>query len=99
MHKILYDYLVACATLSQMPRKRTTVTIDERAIKAIKAMATEVGATFPRYLETLMVSHAKEGGKLPEDYRLIGETRGGNRAVMTDRLESTGQKLDQISCG
>ena len=72
-----YIYVGAHAVLNQMPRRRTTVTIDEKAIKAIKAMATEVGATFPRYLETLMVSHAKQGGKLPEDYDLIGETRGG----------------------
>lgn len=65
-----------------MPRKRTTVTIDEEVIGAIKAMATEVGASFPRYLETLMVSHAKQGGKLPKDYSLIGETRGGNRTAI-----------------
>lgn len=64
-----------------MPRKRATVTIDEKAIRAIKAMATEVGASFPRYLETLMVAHAKKGGKLPQDYCLIGETRGGDRTA------------------
>ena len=57
------------------------MTIDEKAVRAIRAMATEVGATFPRYLETLMVSHAKEGGKLPKDYNLIGETRGGDRTI------------------
>lgn len=81
MHTIIYGYFVAYAALVQMPRKRTTVTLDETAIRAIKAMATEVGASFPRYLETLMVSHAKKGGKLPEDYKLIGETRGGDRTI------------------
>jgi len=69
-----------------MPRKRTTVTIDEEVIGAIKAMATEVGASFPRYLETLMVSHAKQGGKLPKDYSLIGETRGGDRTTVKGEL-------------
>lgn len=69
-----------------MPRKRTSVTIDEEVIGAIKAMATEVGASFPRYLETLMVSHAKQGGKLPKDYSLIGETRGGNRKTVKGEL-------------
>lgn len=83
---MLYIDGVARATPSQMPRKRTTVTLDETAIRAIKAMATEVGATFPRYLETLMVSHAKEGGKLPKDYMLIGETRGGNRTAVEGGL-------------
>ena len=83
---MFYYFCVARATQSQMPRKRTTVTLDETAIEAIRAMATEVGASFPRYLETLMVSHAKEGGKLPKDYSLIGETRGGNRAAIEGGL-------------
>lgn len=84
---MLYIYVVERTTSNRMPRRRTTVTIDEEAIGAIRAMATEVGATFPRYLETLMVSHAKERGKLPEDYSLIGETRGGDRTSNAQEVD------------
>ena len=69
---------------TDMPRKRTTITIDEEAIRAIKDLATDVGATFPRYLEKMMIEHAKEKGKLPSSYVPLGETRGGDRTQVKE---------------
>lgn len=69
---------------TDMPRKRTTITIDEEAIKAIKDLATEVGATFPRYLEKMMIEHAQQRGKLPSSYVPLGETRGGDRTQVKE---------------
>ena len=36
--------------------------------------------SLPKYLETVMVHHAQVKGVLPDDYELLGETRGGNRS-------------------
>lgn len=63
-----------------MPRKRTTITIDESALDAFKRLAKNANMSLPRYLELCMIRHAKLHGEMPDVYEPLGETRGGSRA-------------------
>ena len=62
-----------------MPRKRTTITLDVEAIEAFKRLAKKANMSLPKYLEALMITHAKSEGEIPQSYEPLGETRGGNR--------------------
>ena len=63
-----------------MPRKNTTLRLDVEAISAFRKLAKKANMSLPKYLETVMVHHAQVKGVLPDDYELLGETRGGNRS-------------------
>lgn len=62
-----------------MPRKNTTLRLDVDAVIAFRVLAKKSNMSFPRYLEALMVRHAKASGVLDDGYEPIGETRGGDR--------------------
>jgi hypothetical protein len=61
---------------SEMPRKRTSLTLDVDAVRAIRNLADKANMSLARYIEAIMVTEAKTKGELPHDYRLLGETRG-----------------------
>lgn len=65
--------------LAAMPRKRTTITIDVKALDAFRRMAKRANMSFPKFLEIRMIDIAKEEGELSKDYEPLGEIRGGAR--------------------
>ena len=70
--------------LVTMPRKRTSVTIDVKALDAFKRLAKKSNMSFPKYLEAQMIELAKAEGEIPQEYEMLGETRGGDRKSTAD---------------
>lgn len=62
-----------------MPRKRVTYTIDERVLEVINQMAAKEGDSRNRFLEKHFAHLGVLGGYLPTSFKLLGETRGGDR--------------------
>ena len=76
-------------TSQAVPRKRTTVTIDVDAIAAFQRLAKKANTSLSRYLESVMVVEAQNKGELPEDYELLGETRGHYKKVQASDRTTT----------
>jgi hypothetical protein len=63
-----------------MPRKQINFKIDDRLIPAFKDAAQEAGMSINGYLETLLMGHLKNLGKVPMDVQPLPEARGGKRS-------------------
>lgn len=63
-----------------VPRKNTAFRLDVEAIAAFKRLAKSENMSLPKYVEKIMIEHAKEKGEIAKDYEMLGETRGGNRS-------------------
>ena len=77
--------MIAIATV---PRKNTAFRLDIEAVKAFKRLAKQANMSLPKYVEKVMVEHAKEKGAMSEDYEMLGETRGGDRTSEDSASES-----------
>lgn len=67
--------------IATVPRKNTAFRLDIEAISAFRRLAKRSNMSLPKYVEKVMIEHAKEAGEIPKDYELLGETRGGDRTV------------------
>ena len=67
-----------------MGRKRVSFRIDERVLDALKNTAKEEGDSANRWLEKHLHQTFVDLGALPEDSKLLGETRGGDRSQTKD---------------
>jgi predicted transcriptional regulator len=66
-----------CYTL--MPRSNRTFKIDDRVLEALDRLAQKSNTSANRYIETLLLSHAKQLGEIPMTAEPLGDTRGGKR--------------------
>lgn len=66
-------------TVLQMPRKRISVSVDTKVLSVLADKATDLNTSISRMTEIALIAHAKKLGLIPEDYRPLGETRGGDR--------------------
>lgn len=60
-------------------RKSKSFKLDERVLNALESLAQKRNASVNRYLENLLLSHAKQEGEIPIDAMPIGDNRGGKR--------------------
>ena len=67
-----------------VPRKNTAFRLDVEAIAAFRRLAKTENMSLPKYVEKVMIEHAKEKGEISQDYELLGETRGGDRTSSND---------------
>ena len=65
-------------TAAQMPRKRITLNVDTRIADALASIADRLGISVSRVGELELSKHLVELGELPDDYKPLGETRGGD---------------------
>lgn len=65
-------------TAVQMPRKRITLNVDTRIADALASIADRLGISVSRVGELELSKHLVELGELPDDYKPLGETRGGD---------------------
>jgi hypothetical protein len=63
----------------QMPRRRITVSVDADILDALADKALVLNTSVSRMTETALIAHAKALGLIPENYKPLGETRGGER--------------------
>lgn len=63
----------------QMPRRRITISVDTEILDLLVDKATDLNTSISRMAETALIAHAKKLGILPNGYRPLGETRGGDR--------------------
>ena len=68
-------------TALQMPRKRITVSVDTEILDLLSDKATDLNTSLSRITETALIAYSKTLGLLPEDYKPLGETRGGDRTA------------------
>ena len=68
-------------TAFQMPRKRISISVDIEVLAVLADKATDLNTSISRMAETAMIAHAKTLGLIPEDYKPLGETRGGDRTT------------------
>lgn len=61
-----------------MPRKRITLNVDTRIADALATVADNLGISMSRVGELELSQRLKDMGALPEDYKPLGETRGGD---------------------
>lgn len=78
-----------------MPRKQANYRLDDRVIDAIAELAQDANLSANRYLEILLFNHAKERGKLPNEAKPLGETRGGDRSK-PKKTNSTAEESDRL---
>ena len=74
-----------------MPRKRITLNVDTRIADALASIAERMGISVSRVGELELSKHLVELGELPEDYRPLGETRGGDTTKSGDRTTETAE--------
>ena len=72
--------------LIQMPRRRISVSVDAEVLDLLAERAIELNTSVSRLVETALITFSKDTGLLSEDYRPLGETRGGNR-INTEEAE------------
>jgi hypothetical protein len=96
-----------------MPRKQINFKIDDRLIPAFKDAAQEAGMSINGYLETLLMGHLKNLGKVPMDVQPLPEARGGKRSgagkpkasppanttMSPEELEAAAQSLGEAFTG
>lgn len=68
-------------TVATLARKRKNLSLEEKLIDGIQEMVdTTIGVnSFSDYVERVLAAHLIANNKLPVNYRVIGETRGGDR--------------------
>lgn len=71
-------------TALQMPRKRITVSVDTEILALLSDKATDLNTSISRMTETALIAYSKSLGLLAEDYKPLGETRGGDRTTDTE---------------
>lgn len=65
-------------TVAQMPRKRITLNVDTRIADALASVADRLGISMSRVGELELSQRLIALGALPDDYKPLGETRGGD---------------------
>jgi len=63
---------------AHMPRKRITLNVDTQIADALAAIADRLGISVSRVGELELSKRLVKLGELPEDYKPLGETRGGD---------------------
>lgn len=71
-------------TAFQMPRKRISISVDTEVLAALADKATDLNTSISRMAETALIAHAKSLGLIPENYKPLGETRGGDRTELNE---------------
>jgi len=66
-------------TAANMTRKNRTFRLDEGIIDLVARLAAEDGRSANQWLERHLYQLGQKLDKLPGDYSLPGETRGGDR--------------------
>jgi hypothetical protein len=64
---------------SPMPRINRTFRIDSRVLEALDRLAQKGDTNANKYLENLLLSHAKLLGEMPMDAEPLADARGGKR--------------------
>jgi hypothetical protein len=62
-----------------MPRINRTFRIDSRVLEALDRLAGKGETNANKYLENLLLSHAKLLGEVPMDTEPLADARGGKR--------------------
>ena len=62
----------------EFKRKAVSYRIDERVVEALKTMARDKNNSVNNWLETHLIDYLKTIGYLNNDFRPLGETRGGD---------------------
>ncbi len=62
-----------------MPRRNRTFKLDDRVLDALERLAANAHTSSNRYLENLLLNHAKDKGELSGDTLPLGDGRGGKR--------------------
>jgi hypothetical protein len=67
--------------LLMAPRKRRQIAlrIDEGILEILSKLAKSDNTSVNKYIEKHFLDYGKKNGLLPEDFELLGETRGGDR--------------------
>ena len=64
----------------EMPRSVRAFRIDERLLEALDRLAKKGNISANKYIENLLMSHAKQVGEMAMDAEPLGDPRGGKRA-------------------
>jgi hypothetical protein len=62
-----------------MPRSTRAFRLDDRVLEALDRMAQKENASANRYVENLLLNHAKQQGEIPMTAAPLGDPRGGKR--------------------
>lgn len=62
-------------------RVSTRLCLDKVAVSAIERLARQSSMSLPKYVEALLVQHAMKKGGMSKDYKMLSETRGGDRTA------------------
>ncbi len=60
-------------------RRQVALRIDEAILEMLAKLAKADNTSMNKYLEKHFLEYGKSQGLLPEDFELLGETRGGDR--------------------
>jgi hypothetical protein len=82
----VYFLKISFETNAAMTRKNRTFLLDEGIIELVARLASEDGRSANQWLERHLFHLGQNLDKLPKDYTLPGETRGGIR-IQSEALE------------
>ena len=77
---------------ADMPRTTRAFRIDERLLEALDRLARKGNVSANKYIENLLMSHAKQVGEIPMDAEPLGDPRGGKR--VNSGRKKTGKLAD-----
>lgn len=61
-------------------RRQVALRIDEGILEMLAKLAKADNTSMNKYIEKHFLEYAKSQNLLPDDFELLGETRGGNRS-------------------
>jgi hypothetical protein len=78
-----------------MPRSTRAFRLDDRLLEALDRLAMKGNTNANRYLENLLMSHAKQAGEVPMDLAPLGDTRGGRRSGAGRKVQTSPDTTDE----
>jgi hypothetical protein len=80
-----------------MPRTTRAFRIDDRALEALDRLSAKGNISANKYLENLLMSHAKQAGEIPMDAEPLGDPRGGKRVNAGRKAKERNKDVTQES--
>ncbi len=80
---------------ADMPRSTRAFRIDERLLEALDRLAQKGNISANKYIENLLMSHAKQVGEIPMDAEPLGDPRGGRRSN-SGRKKAVKKESDEV---
>jgi hypothetical protein len=79
--------MICLLLMTARKRRQVALRIDEGILEMLTQLAKSDNTSMNKYVEKHFLHYGKANNLLPEDFELLGETRGGKRTSKTEDNE------------